>query len=34
MKIHTSKKAMLVRVVLLVAGIVILSASECDVKPV
>ena len=34
MKIHTNKKAMLVRVVLLVVGIVILSASECDMKPV
>ena len=34
MKIHTNKKAMRMRVVLLVVGIIILSASECDMKPV
>ena len=34
MKIYPGKRAMLVRVVLLVVGIVILSASECDMKPV
>ena len=34
MKIHTNKRAMLVRVVLLVVGIVILSAKECEIDPV
>ena len=34
MKIHTSKKAMRMRVVLLVVGIIILSAKDCDMKPV
>ena len=34
MKIHTSSKRVRTYVLLLVAGIVILSASECDVKPV
>ena len=34
MKIHTSKKAMCMRVVLLVVGIIILSAKDCDMKPV
>ena len=33
MKIHTNKKAMRMRVVLLVVGIVILSAKECEMGP-
>ena len=33
MKIHTNKKAMRMRVVLLVAGIIILSAKECEMDP-
>ena len=33
MKIHPSKSAMLVRSVLLMVGIIIMSTSECDVKP-
>ena len=33
MKIYPSKKAMLVRSVLLVVGIVILSAKECEMGP-
>ena len=34
MKIHTSSKRVRTYVLLLVAGIIILSASECDMKPV
>ena len=34
MKIHTNKKAMRMRVVLLVVGLVILSAKECEIDPV
>ena len=33
MKIHTSKKAMRMRVVLLVVGIIMLSAKECEMDP-
>ena len=33
MKIHTSKRAMRMRVVLLVVGIIILSAKECEMGP-
>ena len=34
MKIHTNKKAMRMRVVLLMVGIIIMSTSDCDMKPV